>query len=214
MFNLPLSATIDRFIPKTKFYEQAHIATAVRDEFVNIIGRITWKYKLAESTINLLGTETVEEIQIFEVELKQKTIPQKALAIIDRSIPYPILFVLKHENNTCYVIQHKLDSARRYYKTEWNTLPELRFTGIDLESVYQAIIMSFIAMNATEQEGDISTSTSFEETVKRDAERQKLQKEIAILERKVRAERQFSRKVELNTELLKTKERLKSLTNI
>ena len=209
MFDLPSSALVDRFIAKTKFYEHTQVASAIKDEFINAISRITWAYKLAESTINVPPTSAVEEIQIFEVELKQKTIPQKALSIIDRSIPYPILFVLKYEKNTCCVMQHKTDSAKRYYKTEWNDLPDVQFTGQNLESIYQSMITSFITVNTPEQESGVSSDESFEETVKRDAERQKLEKEIAALERKMRAERQFSRKVELNNELQRKKKMLR-----
>ena len=208
MFDLPPSASVDRFIAKTKFYERTQVASAIKDEFINAISRITWAYKLAESTINIPPTDAVEEIQIFEVELKQKIIPQKALSVVDRSISYPILFVLKYENNTCYVMQHKTDSAKRYHKTEWNNLPDVRFTGQNLESIYRSIITSFIAVNTPEQESGASSEESFEETVKRDAERQKLEREIAALEGKIRKERQFSRKVELNSELQRKKRSL------
>ena len=56
--------------------------------------KIIWKYKLSKDTINILGTNNVEEIQIFEIELKSKIIPKNILQIIDKAIPYPILYFL------------------------------------------------------------------------------------------------------------------------
>lgn len=209
MFDLPPSARVDRIIPKTKFYERTHISTAIRDEFTSIIGRITWQYKLAENTLNIPATDAVQEIQIFQIELKRKEIPTKALAIIDKSIPYPILFVLTHGDDTCYIIQHKLDAKRRYYKTEWNQLPQLTFTAANLEAIYQRIITSFILVDddTPAQASDVS----FEEIVAINTKREQLQKDIAALENKIRSERQFSRKVALNGELQKAREQLSSL---
>src|SRR5690606_12328617 len=111
-------------------------------------------------------------------------IPLKALSIIDKTIPYPILFVLTCGDDTCYVIQHKLDSRRRYYKTEWNQLPTLSFTGTNLEAVYQRIVISFIALD----EGE-AASKSFEEIITTNTQREQLPKEIAALENKIRSEK-------------------------
>lgn len=206
MFTLPVSTKVDRFIPKTKFYERTQISTAIRDEFTGIIGRITWLHKISPSTMNVPAADAVEELQVFLIELKTKDIPTKALTVIDKAIPYPILHALKHGNDTCYVIQHKLDSKHRYYKTEWNQLPELSFTGTNLEAVYQRIITSFILMDDDSVEGK-----SFEEIITTNTQREQLQKEIAALENKIRSERQFSKKVSLNTELQQKKKRLVQL---
>lgn len=205
MFDLPEAAHIDRFIPKTKFYERIQISSAIRDEFTGIIGRVSWLYRLAPDTLNIPKSDRVEEFHVLLTELKTKEIPLKALGVIDKAIPYPVLHVLQHEGDTCYVIQHKLDSRRRYYKTNWNQLPGLSFTGGDLEHVYQRIITSFIALDSVI---DDSNDASFEEIVAANSERERLQKEIAALEAKMRKEKQFSRKVELNMELQKKKRSL------
>ncbi len=199
MFDLPASAKVERSIPKTKFYERTHISTVIRDEFTGSIGRIIWQYKLAENTLNISATEAVQEIQIFQIELKQKVIPQKALTVIDKAIPYPILFVLTHGDDTCYIIQHKLDAKHRYYKTEWNQLPQVTFTGANLEVIYQRIITSFIMVD--DAAGELPEDVSFDAIVATNAKREQLQREITALENKIRKERQFSRKVELNGEL-------------
>jgi len=207
MFTLPVSTKVDRFIPKTKFYERVQISTATRDEFTGVISRITWLHKISPATMNVPATGTVEELQVFLVELKSKTIPLKALSIIDKTIPYPILFVLTCGDDICYVIQHKLESRRRYYKTEWNQLPALSFTGANLEAVYQRIITSFIALD-----DDEVSSKSFEEIITINAQREQLQKDIRALENKIRSERQFSKKVALNTELQHKRRQLDDLS--
>ena len=92
-FNLPKSAIVNKFIAKSKFYEKAALSTRLQNEFINKIQRITWKYKLAESTVGISKTEAVTEIQIFEIELKEQSIPKNVLKVIDKAIPYQILYV-------------------------------------------------------------------------------------------------------------------------
>lgn len=207
MFDLPVASRVDRIIPKTKFYERVSISAAIRDEFTGIIGRITWLYKLAPNTLNIQASDRVEELQVFLVDLKTRDIPLKALGVIDKVISYPILYVLQYEGSTCYVIKHKLDSKHRYYKTEWNQLPELSFTGSNLEAVYQRIITSFIVIDS-----EVGDDKSFEEIITANTQREQLQKEIVALENKIRGERQFSKKVTLNGELQQKKHKLNQLT--
>lgn len=97
--------------------------------------------------MNVPATSAVEELQVFLIELKSKTIPLKALSIIDKTIPYPILFVLTCGDDICYVIQHKLESRRRYYKKQ-NGISYQHFRSrAQIEAVYQlGIVTSFIAL--------------------------------------------------------------------
>ena len=80
-FKLPRAAFVNKFIPKNKFYEKAVLSTKLQKEFVDIIQKITWKYKLAESTIGITKTDKVIEIQIFEIELKEQVIPKNIMKI-------------------------------------------------------------------------------------------------------------------------------------
>ena len=70
LYRWPDSAKFGKTIPKTKFYEHASVSTAVRGRFVAEVDRITWAYKLAESTINLAGTTEVPEIQVLVIKAK------------------------------------------------------------------------------------------------------------------------------------------------
>ena len=53
---------------------------------------------------------------------------------------------------------------------------------------------------------------SIAENIQRSAEREKLQKQIAALENKIRKEKQFNRQVEMNAELKRLKKDLEQLT--
>lgn len=56
----------------------------------------------------------------------------------------------------------------------------------------------------------MSAAYSIAENIQRSAEREKLQKQIATLENKIRKEKQFNRQVEMNAELKQLKKNLKN----
>lgn len=93
MFNLPLSTEFNKIIPKSAFDKVTN--TKQKKQFVDHIERIKWINKLSPQTINLSGKEVVE-IQIFEILLKEKEAIVDLLDVIDKTIPYHIIFILKY----------------------------------------------------------------------------------------------------------------------
>ena len=57
----------------------------------------------------------------------------------------------------------------------------------------------------------MSAAYSIAENIQRSAEREKLQKQIAALENKIRKEKQFNRQVEMNATLIALRKELKEL---
>ena len=66
MFDLPKECYVNKFLPKKIFYEKVGVSSGVKEEFVNLVERITWLYKLSPDTIGITKTEKIEEIQIFQ----------------------------------------------------------------------------------------------------------------------------------------------------
>jgi hypothetical protein len=202
---LPNSAYVNKFIAKSKFYERANLGTKLQNEFVNKIQRITWKYKLSEETVGISKTDKVTEIQIFEIELKEQIIPKNVLKIIDKSIPYPILYIFTYKDNFAYGITLKDNTnAQNYYFSEWDENIKFDFSGIDLEKVYQKLIKVFLKESFQKKD-------DFNEVIALDTQIKTLEKEITSLENKIRKEKQFNRKVESNKLLTKKKKEMKML---
>lgn len=205
-FNLPKSAIVDKFIAKSKFYEKAALSTRLQNEFINKIQRITWKYKLAESTIGISKTEAVTEIQIFEIQLKEQSIPKNVLKVIDKAIPYQILYIFNYKDDFAFGITLKDRTYKEnYYFSEWNEIKQFDFSGIDLEAVYQKLIKAFIELEAQQY-------TEFNEIIEFDNKLKALKTEIKTLQNKIKKEKQFNRKVDVNKILLQKKTKLKRLT--
>lgn len=204
-YTLPKSALIDKFIPKTVIFDKAESNYKVREEFSKYIQRITWKYKLAESTVWIHKWSKAEEIQIFEIQLKEREIPKNVLSVIDRIIPYPILFECVFKDDVAYVIKHE----KEYFISDWNPDIEFELNWVNLDRVYEKIVSKFVLWNDI-WDGDVE----FNDTIERHRKVEELKKDIDKLENKIKKEVQFNRKVPLNMEIHKKKKELDKLLSL
>lgn len=202
LYRWPQAAKFGRVVPKSKFYEHGQVSTAVREKFVAEVQRITWSYKLAESTINLPGTAAVPEIQVFQIDVKGNDVSDPVLAAIDKAVKTPVIFEISRGHGalrrTRMVATHKQAGAGTpklgaYYTTEWSSdgaehqpLP----TTINLASLYTALLDPLTPLTTRPGE-EVSEVIARLEAVRT------LERAISALERQLRTEPQLNRKVEL-----------------
>ena len=201
MIELPKECIVDKFIPKKIFYEKVSLSSNLKQEFVDKIDKIYWKYKISEDTLNISKTEDVEEIEIFELTLKEKVNCQNIIKVITKNIPYIILFEICYKDEVQYAIKHYDD----IYFTNWNEKINFNFNGIDLNAVYENIIRS--VTNISKQDNNI------DEDLEKGKKLKEVQKEIERLENKMKVEKQFNKKVELNKNILELKKQKEELSN-
>lgn len=202
MLGLPRSTEVNRRVAKEKLYTNATLTTSVRDMIKDQIESVVWRNKLADSTIAVAAGETVKEIQVFEVAIRQRGLDKRVLPAIAKAIPYKILFILAFGDEA----QAWMEASGTFYNTDWFVLGgfTLKFEGLNLDAVYENLARQ-IAGGRLGAEGDISKA------VDRDKQRQRIEREIAALEKKVLREKQFNRQVELNGELKRLRAELEGL---
>ncbi len=216
MFSFPDSTEFNKRIPKQKFYENIEVSSSLRRVFVEQIKVVYWRNKLAVSTLNIASGENVTEIEVFEVRLTEPQLEETVLRQIDKEIPYHILFILTCGGKAQAWIGYKEAAVsgsnafkvNRYYHTEWMPENELRFSidGLNMDAVYENLVRQIA--------GEIlqtNSNESLKDSVERDEERRRLEKQIAALENKIRKEKQLNRRMEMNTELKRLKEELEGL---
>lgn len=201
MIELPKECIVDKFVPKKIFYEKISLSSNLKQEFVDKIDKIYWKYKISEDTLNISKTENVEEIEIFELTLKEKVNCQNIIKVITRNIPYIILFEICYNDEVQYAIKYNDD----IYFTNWNEKINFNFNGIDLNVVYENIIRS--VTNISEQNNNINVELEKSKKLK------EIQRKIQRLEGKIKTEKQFNKKVELNKNILELKKQKEELSN-
>lgn len=93
MFDLPKNTLVKNVIPKNSFddYTNAQLRRLLTDQVL----RITWLHSLSHETINLKGKD-IEEIQVFHIELKERVEIPQLLLMMNRAIPYHIVFVISY----------------------------------------------------------------------------------------------------------------------
>ena len=213
MLEFPASTEFGKRIPKQKFYDNLDVSPALRRVFVDQIRLVYWRNKLAASTLNIAAGEAVTEIEVFEVRLNNQQLDEAVLKQIDKEIPYHILFILTCDGKAQAWIGYKEAATsgssafkvNRYYHTDWLPADELSLDmdGLNMDAVYESLVRQ-IAGDALQT----ASGESLKASVEREEQKQRLEKQIAALESKMRREKQLNRRMEMNTELKKLRKEL------
>lgn len=201
MIELPRACVVDKFIPKKTFYEKVNISSYIKEEFIEKLSKIYWKYKISEDTINISKTEDVEEIEVFELELKEKYNCKNIIRIITKNIPYPILFCIKHEDDFQYAIKYNDE----IFFSEWNNEITFTFNGLNMKMIYDNIVKKIT--NIDKSVNDLDSEIQKQNSISN------LEKEINKLESKIRSEKQFNIKVQYNEQIIELKKKLEEIKN-
>ncbi|EPM1881257.1 DUF4391 domain-containing protein [Morganella morganii] len=219
----PDKAKFGRVVPKNKIYEHSAASAGLKSLFVEQVDQILWAYKLSPNTLNIPQTSEVSEIQVFSVKLKGDSIDDSVLKAIDLAIPFPILFEVwvasgeKGHYAACYKRKAENDQSKwvcsRYLFSETFYLGNASTvtsevlglpTAIDMAELYQKLLARLLPIPKR-------TAESIEEAIERLVATQALEKQISQYKKKVHAEKQFNRKVELNKQLKNLKCELEKL---
>ena len=214
MLNFPTKTQFGKRIPKGKFYEHLPVNTDLKRLFIDQIQTITWSYKLAPETLAVEKGKYVAEIQVFTIRLNSGELDDRLLYLIDRGIPYHILYILENVKNPGKIQlrigfkeQHKV---YRYYETDWQSSEELLISlhGLDMDVLYDHLVRQIAGdkLNGSE-------TSDLKEAVERQLAAAKLEKRIASLEKKRDNEKQLNRQVEINAEIRKLKQQIEELKN-
>ena len=211
LYKFPQQAKVDRLIPKNKFYEQGKANTKIEQLFVNQVENIRWAYKLASSTIHLQDQEDLKEIQIFRVKSRVEDLDVSILSFIDKLILTPIIFEVVYQDKVKVVATYKrLNQSNKtkavigqYYASEWledHDRIELPIY-LKLADLYEHFIAQILPITSSEDSGDDDESVSIELQLQKAQQLESLQKQLDKLKSKLRTEKQFNRRVEMNKKI-------------
>lgn len=212
IFSLPHSTKVNRVIPKNAF--DSYTTAKQKKLFTDLIARITWIHKISTETVNL-ESQDIKEIQIFDIELKAKEDIQPVLNIIDRAIPYHIIFIVEHEHliylSTSTKHPHPVNEDNAVidwtFKTDWFVPEENKYT-LQLKKSVDAVYHDFciqLSGKASMASKPIQDLIAYKKQVST------LEKEIARLRSGISQKKHFKDKVELNLKLKALEEQLKDL---
>lgn len=198
--NLPKSTEINKFVAKTNFYKRANITPKIHNFIEQQIDRITWTNKIAPTTMNISSGEVVE-FQVFHMQLKTPDLDNAVLVFMQKSVPYPILFVVSGPRGIRAVaITKNADSKPVTLATDWKSDLSLELKGSSTDNIYKNYLLQL--------------SSSFA-AVGGDAEKHsevtKLKRSIDALSTKIKRETQINKRQELARERHELEMKLKEL---
>lgn len=202
-FQLPIQTIKDKSIPKNAFYEYA--TTKQKQLFVEVVDKIRWQNKLASDTINLEGVE-VQEIQVFEIQLKQKKNIESVLPIIEKAIPYHIIFIISFNDEVMlYTSQkhtHPVNENNAVvdwvFKTDWFSGEKEKYQldlKVSLDKVFEDFCFK-ISNNVS-----VSSEEDLKALIEKEKKIQDLKTQISKLETQIKRTKQFNKKQPLNSQL-------------
>ena len=215
LFHYPKAAAFDRILPKSKNYEHSKPTSAVKELFVKQVDKIIWQYKLAPETINLPAKLNVPEIQVFTIALKTPELNEDVLRCIDQAIPLPIFYQLTFANRiklkAAYKRPNDADAGKwvteSYFETDWLDKDTDRAelpVALDLVGLYEHLLRPLLPLPPR-------TGENLKTQMERLSLLRTKQNEYRKLETRLNNERQFNRKVELNSKLHQLKLELAKL---
>ena len=178
-----------------------------------------WQYKLAPETINVPAMQPVLEIQVIDIALKDDIdeLDEAVMRLIDKAIPHPIYYrIFTADRVQCIMAwkrQHESSAGQwvteSYHRTPWlrrdnfeSAAQALPLMG-NLTDLYEAMLRTLIDEPPKQDESLVAQMRRIESLGL-------LNNQLQQLTRQLKREKQFNRKVEINSEINKVKRQIAS----
>lgn len=188
MLNLPEITQLQKNLPKSQIYKKFQLNNAQQTKFDLDISRIDIVNEISSRTIPAIRVGfKVKSFYVLSVRLKKKIIDYKDIERIAKLIPQNLVFALQFEEEIQLAV-----FCERMFTTAW--IPEaqvqLELQGLTFDEVWENIIKKI-------EGGEWDSNLSLSENIELKEKKEKLQKEIAKLEKLARKEIQPKKKFEL-----------------
>lgn len=221
MFGLPKTTEISRILSKDDILKKANFGKITKAQVSSKIEHVRIVGVLNTKTLNIAAGETWQEIDVIQIGLKNNDIEDDIVKSIDRSIPRPIIYVLKNNYGIKLAISNKEKSNNvtkidTFFTTDWQKDFELKIVGQNIDNVYANFLsqiagekLSVVANNKEAE--NFASLDSAKSAIEKMKEREKIQKQIDALTRKINAEPSLGKKQELAVERYKLKQQLERM---
>ena len=205
MFGLPSSTEIRKVITKKKVYERfdREMSAERRKSFDADIARITVINEISPASINIAAGETIQSFFVVLVSLKQKEYDKQNIVFIAKMFGQKLLLVLEYDEQYSLAIWQT-----RLITKDWTGIENIRFeiNGLDLDKVWENIVAAAAGV-------EVAQGQTLDQQLEAQQKQQKLEKEIARLEKMAWSEKQPKRKIQLLLQIDKLKKQSARVIN-
>lgn len=199
MYGLPSSTLINQPLYKKAVYEKFNLKTVERERFDADVSRMALVARISPATVPALAEgQEVKGFYVLQVVLKRQDYDDKNILLLQELIPQKIVFALQYEAQTRLCVFHTRLQQSEWRDTESSEIP---LNGLTLDGVWQNIVAVVGGLDAQAEE-------TIEEQIINREQREKLLRQIEMLEKRARAEKQTRKRYELHQEIVKLKAQL------
>ena len=199
MYGLPAATELNKPLPKAAIYRRFDLNTAAKAAFDADVASIVISHELSPQTLPIAAGEDVKAIYVLTLRLKRRDFAQKNLQLLSKLIDQSLLFAAQFEDEVCFgIMQDKL------YLSEWQATETaaLPMEGLTLDAIWASFVKGIVG-------GEWSAELSLTENLTQISERQRIEQEIARLEKLARKEKQPRKKFELVQQVQSLRSQLK-----
>ena len=201
MYGLPQTTEVRKQLPKKAIYAKFDLKPSQRESFDADIARIDIVAVISPSTVPAIAEgKEVKEIYLLALQMKRKEYDSKNIVQLTKLIPQRMVFALQFEEQTQFAIYHtKLITSAWQLTTHSSQLIAIK--GLNLDAVWENIVTHI-------GEIEVTDGNTLAEQIVADDAHAKLIKQIELLEKKARAEKQPRKKLELFEKIKELKKKL------
>lgn len=200
MLNLPEITELHKPLPKSQIYKKFQFSNSQQTKFDADISRIDIVNEVSLRTIpSIQQGKKINSIYVLSVTLKTKDYDSKNIEKISKIIPQNLVFALQYEEEIQLAV-----FCEKIFITSWihETKATLELKGLNFDEVWENIIKQI-------EGGEWDSNLSFSENIELKEKKEKLKKEIDVLKKKMKNEKQFNRQIEIKTEIRRLEEMIK-----
>lgn len=192
MLGLPESTEVRQFISKAAIYRKFELNNSQQTSFDEDIKKITIINEISSQTVKLPGSDE-NSFFVLEVQLKHKNYDKKNIERLSKLIEQNILLLLTYEDEARLAVFKTI-----LHETEWKPLENIKLTltGLSFDSLWENVIRTVGGIETQEE-------STLEEQITSNIEKAKIQKQIDVLKKKMKNEKQFNRQIEIKSEIKK-----------
>ena len=200
MLNLPEITELHKPLPKTQIYKKFQFSNAQQTKFDADISRIDIVNEVSLRTIpSIQQGKKINSIYVLSVTLKTKDYDSKNIEKISKIIPQNLVFALQYEEEIQLAV-----FCEKIFTTSWihETKAKLELKGLNFDEVWENIIKQI-------EGGEWDSNLSLSENIELKEKKEKLKKEIDVLKKKMKNEKQFNRQIEIKAEIRRLEEMIR-----
>lgn len=201
MLNLPKSTEVNKTLPKKAIYASANLNTAEKDAFDENIKKLTIVNEITANSVNIEASENVTGFFVLAVSLKKQDYDKKVIEKIFKLINQRLVLVLQYEDMAQLAV-----FCGKLFTSEWQPTKDLqiKLQSLNFAQVWQNIILQISKVQ-------LQKGRTLDEQLVVETERAKLQRQIEILNKKIKNEKQPPKVFEMVKQVKQLKSKLEVL---